>query len=407
LTHDFGEPLVRILVMSFFCLIISFNIFGQRSEIEAPNFQHGLVLENLSSFGFVQNNNYAIENISSSNPASLINFDSALVGISYQYVSMQNPGWWGDIMHKRAYPLLPQTFSAVYPLDNLRIGIGINQRYNSLLDFGEMKVRTFAQPEGTGETFTAKDETLVIAFSNLYSYSFPSLFRKNDLLSLGLQFNLDRMDYLAKIWHTEEKAGGFKTSFSVGVHYKFEKRLHPGLFEIGFFFEKGSSFKEELKTNNVSNLVRVDVENDTSQHLYPAILPRIFDLIIKTPDKINYGFIYSPESMLHFSLNSRTVYWKKIRSEWQNCSEFSCSAIFDYSKTARFSFGIISSNPQIIDNGFYSPEINENMKAIYVTLGLHIEKYRFIYDLSLADSHNYSGAWRKHTILKGAIAIKI
>ncbi|MFA6977715.1 MAG: hypothetical protein WC209_00210 [Ignavibacteriaceae bacterium] len=397
----------KILPILFFCLISSLNIFGQRSEVQAPNFQHGLVLENLSSLGFVQNSNYAIENISSSNPASLANFDSALVGISYQYVSTQNPGWQGDIMHKRAYPFLPQSVGAIYPLDNLRIGIGISQRYNSLLNSGEMRVTTIAQPDGTGETFTATDKTLVIAFSNLYSYSFPSLFHKNDLLSFGLQFNLDRMDYLAKIWYAEGKAGGIKTSFSIGLHYKFEKRLHPGLFEIGFFFEKGSSFKEEIKTNNVSNLVLVDVEIDTSQHLNPAILPRIFDLITKTPDKLNYGFIYSPESMLHFSLNSRTVYWNKIHSEWQNCSEFSCSVIFDYSKTARFSFGLLSSNPQITNNRFYSQDANENMKAIYVTFGLHIERHRYIYDLSLADSHNYSGAWRKHTILKGAIAVKL
>lgn len=397
----------KIILISFFCFVISLNTLAQRSEFEAPNFQHGLVLENLSSFGFVQNSNYAIENISSSNPASLINFDSALVGISYQYVSMQNPGWFGDIMHKRAYPLLPQSVGAVYPLNNLRIGIGISQRYNSLLDYGEMNVTTFAQPDGTGETFTAKDETFVIAFSNLYSYSFPSLFHKNDLLSLGLQFNLDRMDYLAKIWHTEGKAGGFKTSYTVGLHYKFEKRLHPGLFEIGFFFEKGSSFKKELKENNTGNLILADPDTSNAHrpnNYYPVTK---FDIIVKTPDKLNYGFIYSPESLLHFSLNSRTVYWSKVRTGWKNCPEFSCSVIFDYSKTARFSFGLISSNPQVDESIFNSKEINENMKAIYTTVGVHVERNNFIYDFVLADSHNYSGAWRKHTILKGAIAIKI
>ncbi|MDP3147505.1 MAG: hypothetical protein Q8N83_00110 [Ignavibacteria bacterium] len=400
--------MTKIITVSFFCLVISLNTFGQRTEFEAPNYQHGLVLENLSSLGFVQNSNYAIENISSSNPASLINFDSASVGISYQSVSMQNPGWLGDIMHKRAYPLLPQSIGAVYPLDNLRIGIGISQRYNSLLDFGEIPVTTIENPYGTGETFTATDETLVIGFSNLYSYSFPSLFYKNDLLSLGLQFNLDRMDYLAKIWDAEGKAGGFKTSFSVGFLYKFEKRLHPGLFEIGFFFEKGSSFKEELKENNTRNLVLADLDTNNAHrqnNYYPVT--KLFDIIVKTPDKLNYGFIYSPESLLHFSLNSRTVFWNKVRSGWKNCSEFSCSVIFDYSKTARFSFGLFSSNPQIEDNRFNSQEINENMKAIYTTVGVHIERNNFEYDFVLADSHNYSGAWRKHTILKGAISIKI
>ncbi|MDP3685061.1 MAG: hypothetical protein Q8S01_14130, partial [Ignavibacteria bacterium] len=61
--------MIKIIPVSLFCLVISSNIFGQRSEIDAPNYQHGLVLENLSSLGFVQNSNYAIENISSSNPA--------------------------------------------------------------------------------------------------------------------------------------------------------------------------------------------------------------------------------------------------------------------------------------------------------------------------------------------------
>ena len=399
--------MVRILVISFFCLVISFNVLGQRGVIDALNFQHGLVLENLSSFGFVQNSNYAIENISSSNPASLINFDSTLVGISYQYVSMQNPGWLGDIMHKRAYPLLPQSIGAVYPLDNLRIGIGVSQRFNSLLDYGEIPITTVENPYGTGETFTAKNETLVIGFSNLYSYSFPSLFHKNDLLSLGLQFTVDRMDYLAKIWHSEGKGGGFKTSFSVGVHYKFEKRLHPGPFEIGFFYEKGSSFKEELKTNNVSNLVVVDVEPDTLQLLYPVIIPRVFDLITHTPDKLNFGFIYSPESMLHFSLNSRTVYWNKGNESWKNCSEFSCSFLFDYSSTTRFSFGLLSSDPQVEDNDYNSQEINEKQKVVYVTIGLHLDTNSFIYDFALADSHIYSGLWRRHTIFKSAVAIKL
>ncbi len=387
--------------------MLSFNVWGQRVVNDVITFQHGLVIENLSSYGFVQNSNYAVENISNSNPASLANFDSALIGMSYQYVSTQNPGWLAEINNKRAYPLLPQSVGAVYPLENLRIGIGISQRYNSLLDFGEIPITTVENPYGTGQSFSPKFETLIIGFSNLYSYSFPSLFHKNDLLSIGLQLNLDRMDYYSKLVNIEGKAGGFNTSFTFGLHYKFEKRLHPGLFEIGFFFEKGSTFKEEFKENNTRNLVLANPDTNNAhrpKNYYPVTK---FDVIANMPDKLNYGFIYSPESMLHFSLNSRTVYWNKVRSGWKNCSEFSCSVIFDYSKTARFSFGLLSSNPQITDNGFYSQETNENMKAIYVTLGLHIERYRFIYDLSLADSHNYSGAWRKHTILKGALAIKI
>jgi len=386
-------------------LVISLNTFSQRSNFAAPKYQHGLVLENLSSLGFVQNSNYAIENISSSNPASLINFDSLLVGVSYQYVSEQNPGWIVDIINKRAYPFLPQSIGAVYPLDNLRIGIGISQRYNSLLDYGEIPFTTVENPYGTGQSFSPKFETLIIGFSNLCSYSLPSLFYKNDVLSLGFQVNIDRMDYNSKLARTEGTSGGLSTSYGFGIHYKFEKRLHLGLFEFGFFYEKGSSFREELRTNNNINLVRVSEDSLRQNNYY--VVQSSMDVIAKTPDKLNYGFIYSPERMLHFSLNSRTVYWNKIRSDCQNCSEFSCSVIFDYSKTERFSFGLLSSNPQITNNRFYSQDANENMKAIYVTLGLHIENYRFIYDLSLADNHNYSGAWRKHTILKGAIAIKL
>ena len=398
----------KIIVLSILSLVLSFNIFGQRSSFEATNFQHGLVLEHLSSLGFVQNSNYAIENISSSNPASLINFDSALVGISYQYVSTQNPGWMGDIMQKRAYPFLPQSFGAVYPLENFRIGIGISQRFNSLLDYGNIPVTTVENPYGTGETFSPKMETLVLGFSNLYSYSLTSLFHNNDHLSIGVQLNLNRMDYYSKIVRAEGKAGEFATSFGVGFHYKFEKRLHPGLFEIGLFWEKGSSFQNELKMNNAFNLIpSVTDTNEVHRpnNYYPV--SSSFDVIVKTPDKLNYGFIYSPESRLHFSLNSRTVYWNKVRSDWKNYSEFSCSIIFDNSKTARFSFGLLSSNPQVFESGHSAKEINENMKAIYTTIGLHLERNNFIYDFALADSHNYSGLWRKHTIFKGAVSVKI
>jgi len=339
--------LTRIILVSFFCLVLSFNVLGQHGVIDAVNFQHGLVLENLSSFGFVQNSNYAIENISSSNPASLINFDSMMVGISFQYVSNQEPGWLGGINHNRAYPFLPQSIGAVYPINNLRIGFGVSQRFNSLLDFGEMNVTTIQQPDGTGETFTAKDETLVVGFSNLYSYSFTSLINKDDALSLGIQFNLDRMDYYSKIWHTEGKADGFATSFGYGMHYKFQNRFNPGLFEIGFFFEKGSSFKEELKMNSNSNLVLTDLDsNDAHRPNNSYVVPSSFDVIVKTPDKLNYGFIFSPQNELHFSLNSRTVYWNKMREAWKNCSEFSCSIIFDYSKTCGFPSGSILQIPR-------------------------------------------------------------
>jgi len=47
------------------------------------------------------------------------------------------------------------------------------------------------------------------------------------------------------------------------------------------------------------------------------------------------------------------------------------------------------------------------MKTIYATVGLHIKGKYFITDLSLADSHNYSGAWRKHTIARIALSILI
>jgi hypothetical protein len=380
---------------------------GQRVVIDAIYFPDGLVLENLSSFGFVQNSNYAIENISSSNPASLINFDSALVGISYQYVSTQNPGGQGDIMHNRAYPLLPQSLGAVYPINNFRIGIGISQRYNSLLDFGEIRITSVENPYGIGQSYTPKFETLIIGFSNLYSYSLPSLFYKDDVLSLGFQFNLDRMDYNSKFIQTEGTSGGFSTSYSFGLHYKSDKSLHPGLFEIGFFYEKGSLFKKEMKFNYKSSLQLYKLNSDSSHPLFPVLDSPTWSVIAKTPDKLNYGFIYSPESRLHFSLNSRTVYWNKGNENWKNCSEFSCSVLFDYSPTTRFSFGLFSSIPRVEDNNYNSQEINEKQKVVYATIGLHLETNNFIYDISLADSHIYSGLWRRHTILKSAVAIKL
>gem|GEM_PF-971427 len=388
----------NILLLGF--IIWHSSSLGQSVTITPPFIVQGLTFEQLSSYGFVQNSNYEVDNISSSNPASLVNFDTLTVGIGFQNVTNLNPGipYQGQV--KRALRFLPQSLGGVYPYGQFHFGAGMSQRYNRLLDFGTYAVTTLDNPAGTGETFNPTEQTLVTSFSGICSYSFPEVFYVSDVISVGAQINLDWMNYREQIFKTEAKGNTLAASFSLGVHYKYQARLNPGLFEIGLFFEKGSDLKSDIKFSNGTTLSLVD---SSRQNAYNIDTPH-WALNVKLPDKFNFGFIYSPQRELHLSINSRMVYWNKVDKNWKNSSQFCCSAIFEYSRHMSFSFGLFSSNPQYVQESPNEGLQNENYKTIYLTLGLHYQGRYFTTDVALADSHNYAGNFRKHTILKGAFS---
>ncbi len=68
--------------------------------------------------------------------------------------------WFADISYNAAGVILPVTRSGV-------IGLSL-----ASVDYGRMDVRTVAQPEGTGETFTASDLTFGLSYAQALTNSF-------------------------------------------------------------------------------------------------------------------------------------------------------------------------------------------------------------------------------------------
>jgi hypothetical protein len=56
---------------------------------------------------------------------------------------------------------------------------------------------------------------------------------------------------------------------------------------------------------------------------------------------------------------------------------------------------------------FYSFEYEDNLKVNYITAGMQLRSDPYRMDLSIADSQLFSGAWRKHMILRFAFAINL
>ncbi len=377
-------------------------------DIEVTNFPHGRVLEQLSSFGFVQSCNYSVENIASSNPASPGNFSTITAGISYQYVSNIEPGWFSDIDYNRAFSSLPQSFGAVIPVDKFLIGLGASQRYNSQIDFGDLEITTINAPDGTSETYAAEDNTLISSLAATVSYSLHSVFKDDDALGLGFQLNRDRLDYRSKRWHADLKTKGYSNSYSIGIHYKQKRTLNPGLLELGLFFEKGTSFKEKKTYETQGLLDPIDIDPGDASHFQfvgPAVTE--WTIVAKTPDKINAGILFSSVNRLYVSLNAALLFRNQINTQWKNTIEYSGGLIYYLSEAWILSVGNYYAHPRSDLTDAYFKDMNRNMEVNYITGGIRFQSRHYAINASVADSHLFSGKWRRHTIARFGVSVTL
>ena len=129
--------------------------------IDATGFIHGHMFDPLNGFGYNPSTFTMASDIVNSNPSAIAEFDGTNIGISYLFESKINPAWFVDITHERGYLYLPQSIGLVTPFENLNIGFGFAQIYNSVAEFGGVDITTINNPEGIGESFQTIDKSLV------------------------------------------------------------------------------------------------------------------------------------------------------------------------------------------------------------------------------------------------------
>jgi len=376
-------------------------------EIRAAFLTQGFVLESLSGLGFPGSNITTISNISSCNPASLYDFETLSLGLSYQFDSELYPAWIAGIGHKRVNNYLPQSAGIVFPMNALRFGLGFSQRYNSILDFGEMPIITEEQPEGTGETVSACKTTSIKAYSVLVSYSFQNVLFRNDNIHLGLQYNLNRLDFTQSIWHISLSAKGFSCNLSTGVRYDFRHDFLPDA-KIGVYFEKGAEFRETGKIQGEDLKIVYDVDKqENNQTIVSSINNNSFPVVAILPDKLHFGFLVQPLSPLKLTFDLTKIFWNQVQDNNENHIDISGSVIFQPFKTITTSIGFYSTDRKCDDETNSYLNINGKLKAFFITGGVIVHFNHFDIDLSYANSNSNSGSWRKQTIFKFGIGLHL
>ncbi len=379
-------------------LLMSKNLFSQTVN-DRTFLPQGYSLNLLNGFGnsALVNN---VSNLSVLNPSALNNFNGFTVGLSSMFAAKIEPGWFADIGAERINNALPQSAGLVFPVDNFHFGISFSQKYNAALIFPLVEITTPQNPGGTGEKFQPEYESRIINYSLIASYNFKNIL-KNSSLSVGFRFSLEDFRFKESIYLVSIDKNTMNSSWSVGINYtNFEGNNRN--FQVGLSYDNGNEFNKiagyDLKgePNNRPDFDdRGVIRMISSSFSFTGKLPKIFrlDADISTIEKTK--LLGSVSYLL----------WDELREDYDNSIDFSASVVRNFSDNLNLSLGMLYTARNYIDKEDYVlHEFEDELGALFFTLGGSIKLDFLNIDVSLADSHLLSGEWRKQTIGKVGVS---
>jgi hypothetical protein len=384
--------MTKITVL-IFCVILSGKIVSQTIEYNVLLIPQGYTLNLLNGYGSSALFN-DVSNISSVNPATLEYFNKSAAGFSYEFESSINNSWIADIGSDRMNKLVPQSFGFIYPIENMRIGFSMFQKYNRSLFTAPIAVTTMNQPDGTGEYFSPEYKTIIYNYSIVGSYTINNI-TSNSNLSLGFRFGLDNLNEYEKFSSSILNESINSSDFSFGTLYTIEE-LNNNYLSIGLFYQSELKFNKITKFDNNYTAV----EPDTSGYIYANINP-YFNLVADLPSVLRFDFDISTISNIKILGSISNVYWSQIGNNLRNQLELSGSIVFSGSKSFIPSIGFLYTDQNYKQDYF---DMTSNLSATFLIAGAVFKFGKVNVNLSLADSHLFSGDWRKETIFKTGVS---
>lgn len=383
------RKLLFILALAF----LSFNIYSQSANSNIQLLPQGDPLGELNGLGNsgLVNNTF---NIGFINPAALSNFNDISFGVSYEFQNRLTDAWIAPNMgFKRHTNFVPQSAGFIYPVGNFRAGLAMSQGYNGGIDLGLIAVTNTQNPDGTGEYIDVTEKKMLYKYSFSASYMFEGIIDGGDL-SIGGRFNINRMtDELEQV---EMIFGG--SNWAAGITFR-KKMGESKYFQAGLFFEKIASL--DLKETIGPKLYVTPTNGDSTR---PPAYSNYDTGPIKAefPSKLKFDFDISVLSRVKFLGSLSEVFWYSVEPKNRDQLEFAGSVVYKFSDMISSSAGFITSQKKYDDSQthlvYYNA--NDNLRAIFLTLGAEVNLDNFVIDISLADSHLLSGYWRKQTIGK-------
>ena len=329
------------------------------------------------------------------NPASISEFKNYSLGISYQFNSSIDEALIAYIGFDRIHDFYPQSFGGLVKWNEFSFGLGFGQKYNESLDVGEIQIKTVQDPDGTGEYITPVIEKLIHSYSFSAAYSFRELMNTSNEFSLGFRYSLNRFNEYDQIGELVGEAEDYFHSFNIGLFSSFKLDETRNI-SLGLSYETKSEFKAQFEINSGIIL-------DPGPINPPAYTQVESYLIGSTPSELRIDCGVDATSSLKFLLNLTTIFWKTETNSLKDQIEFSASAVYNINEMFTPSIGFYFTDYKYEET--YFSQLNSELNAFFVTAGLKFNYNIFSADLAIADSHLFSGDFRKQTIGKLSIGI--
>jgi hypothetical protein len=293
---------------------------------------------------------------------------------------------------KKNVSFIPQSAGFIYPISNFSIGLAMSQGYNGGFDLGLVPVTTAQNPDGTGEYIDQTEKKILYKYSVIASYSFDDILEGSSL-SIGGRFNINRMT--DKLDPVEMIFGG--NNWAAGI--MFRKNLDENkYFQAGLFFVKNTTL--DLKETKGPGLLVTPNQGDSSRPSSYYTVTTNYKT--EFPSKLRFDFDLSLLSRVKFLGSVYEVIWYNADTKNSDQLEFAGSVVYKFSGMISSSVGFITSQKKYDESQIYYAyyKTNDNLRALFLTMGVEVNISNFIVDVSLADSHLFSGDWRKQTIGK-------
>ena len=387
---------MKKIIVLIFCVIFSGKIVSQTMEYNVFLIPQGYTLNLLNGYGTsaLFNN---VSNISSVNPAALEYYDKSAAGLSYEYESKINNSWTADFSSERIGKIIPQSFGFVYPIENMRIGFSMFQKYNRYIFTVPIAVTTMSQPDGTGEFILPEFKTIIYNYSIVGSYTINNI-TSNSNLSLGFRFGLNNLNEYEKVSSAILNESMNRSDFSFGALYTL-KESNNQYSRFGLFYQSKLRFNKITRFEN--NYTIVEPNHDTSGFIYANVNPPYFNLVANLPSVLRFDFDISTINNIKILGSISNVYWSQIGNNLRNQFELSGSIVFSGSKSFLPSIGFLYTD-QNYKQDYY--DMTSNLQATFLIAGAVLKFVSVNVHLSLADSHLFSGDWRKETIFKTGVS---
>ena len=391
---EFEVSKKRIISIIFIYLLLSIGYTQTRLASQQTLFYlpQGFVLDGLTGYGYQKSTISTISNILAANPANSQDFDRITFGFSYQFDSKISEAWIVDFGHSRTKSLIPQSFSLVIPYNDFRLSVGMNQFYNSELDYGTLygAIRADSAQGFIDIIVHPKKEVIIFRNSISASYRFSESGSPLNSLCLGIQFNINYLTY--------------KYNLGFPAEYEF---LIPGTEKVtkNFFANNlAVGFRYGIKTSTSSS-VGAGVYYESAVDYVIVDKAEGIKYIGHVPAKSNFGIMYEPNINFNFSSDFSYIFWEDINADYQNQLEFALNGCFRLSDNLSISAGIFHTDRvyHSVSQAFDFSRFTAN----YLIGGIAFRNDWLSFELAVADSRLFSDEWREQYIIKSGLGFHL